>query len=60
MSTRYMKRIYGGDAIHDIGNGSASETEIPNEPKSKSFNVFDVVHVTINFIYYYYNVTQKL
>lgn len=45
MSTRYMKKVYGGDVIAEKDNNSASDTEIlvTNDTKSKSFNVFDVV-----------------
>lgn len=45
MSTRYMKKVYGGDVIAEKDHNSASDTEISvtNGTKSKSFNVFDVV-----------------
>ncbi|EZA51501.1 hypothetical protein DMN91_000628 [Ooceraea biroi] len=45
MSTRYMKRIYGGNAIREENNEAASDTEVSvtNDTKSKSFNVFDVL-----------------
>ncbi|XP_011144810.1 transcription factor 25 isoform X2 [Harpegnathos saltator] len=46
MSTRYMKKVYGGDVITEKENNDASDTEISvtNDTKSKSFNVFDVLN----------------
>lgn len=45
MSTRYMKKIYGGNVL-PVGN-SENESEVENSiignVKSKTFNVFDVV-----------------
>jgi len=45
MSTRYMKKVYGGDVTLKEDNDDMSDTEVSvtNNVKSKSFNVFDVV-----------------
>lgn len=45
MSTRYMKKVYGGDVIREniVDNASDTEISVPNDTKSKTFNVFDVV-----------------
>lgn len=44
MSTRYMKKVYGGNVTLEKGDDT-SDTEVPvtSNAKSKSFNVFDVV-----------------
>ncbi|XP_076622742.1 nuclear localized protein 1 [Colletes latitarsis] len=46
MSTRYMKKVYGGDALAE--KDSESESDIKNsiigDVKSKTFNVFDVLN----------------
>ncbi|KZC04708.1 Transcription factor 25 [Dufourea novaeangliae] len=46
MSTRYMKKVYGGDVLpeKDSENESDAENSIIHDVKSKTFNVFDVVH----------------
>jgi len=48
MSTRYMKKVYGGDVTLEKDNDDMSDTEVSvtNNVKSKSFNVFDVVRRT--------------
>jgi uncharacterized membrane protein len=49
MSTRHMKRVYGGNVISGEDNDAASDTEISvtNDTKSKFFNVFDLVYIHI-------------
>lgn len=45
MSTRYMKKVYGGDVLSE--KNSENENEIENSiignVQSKTFNFFDVV-----------------
>lgn len=45
MSTRYMKKVYGGDVLieKDSENESEVENSIIGAVKSKTFNVFDLV-----------------
>ncbi|XP_076764371.1 nuclear localized protein 1 [Xylocopa sonorina] len=45
MSTRYMKKLYGGDMLpeKDSENESEMETSIIGNIKSKTFNLFDVL-----------------
>jgi len=49
MSTRHIKRLYGGNVISIENNDTASDTEISvtNDTKSKLFNIFDVVRIYI-------------
>ncbi|XP_043248375.1 transcription factor 25 [Colletes gigas] len=46
MSTRYMKKVYGGDALAE--KDSESESDVKNsiigDVKSKTFNVFDILN----------------
>ncbi|XP_036141466.1 transcription factor 25 [Monomorium pharaonis] len=47
MSTRYMKKVYGGDVTLEKGDSDVSDTEevlVTSNAKSKSFNVFDVLN----------------
>lgn len=46
MSTRYMKKVFGGDVIIDGDKENVSDVEnsVNDNFKSKSFNVFDVVY----------------
>ncbi|KAL2713835.1 transcription factor 25 [Vespula squamosa] len=46
MSTRYMKKVFGGDVIIDGDKENVSDVEnsINDNFKSKSFNVFDVLN----------------
>lgn len=44
MSTRYMKKVYGGDVTLEKDDDTSDiEILVTNNAKSKSFNVFDVV-----------------
>lgn len=46
MSTRYMKKVFGGDEIVDGNKENVSDVEnsVNDNFKSKSFNVFDVLN----------------
>ncbi|XP_015607556.1 transcription factor 25 [Cephus cinctus] len=45
MSTRYMKKVYGGDVGLENNNENLSDTEIPiTGVKPKQFNVFDLLN----------------
>ncbi|CAK9798291.1 Transcription factor 25 [Anthophora quadrimaculata] len=46
MSTRYMKKVYGGDVLteKDSENESEMENSIIGNVKSKAFNLFDVLN----------------
>jgi len=56
MSTRHMKRVYGGNVISGEDNDAASDTEISatNDTKSKFFNVFDLVYICVYIFIYAY------
>lgn len=47
MSTRYMKKVYGGDEALDKGDASDRDVENPvgGGVRRKQFNVFDLVSV---------------
>lgn len=44
MSTRYMKKVYGGDVTLENDDASDTEVLVTSNVKSKSFNVFDVLN----------------
>ncbi|KAK2589094.1 hypothetical protein KPH14_001922 [Odynerus spinipes] len=46
MSTRYIKKVFGGDVIYDGDKENVSDVEnlVTGNFKSKSFNVFDVLN----------------
>ncbi|XP_078042156.1 nuclear localized protein 1 isoform X1 [Augochlora pura] len=46
MSTRYMKKVYGGDALPEKDSESESDAEnlMIRDVKSKTFNLFDVLN----------------
>ncbi|XP_076649517.1 nuclear localized protein 1 [Halictus rubicundus] len=46
MSTRYMKKVYGGDALPEKDSESENEPEnlMIHDVKSKTFNLFDVLN----------------
>ena len=52
MSTRYIKKVYGGDVLTetDSENESELESSLIGNVKSKAFNLFDVVCTSSIFI----------